>query len=55
MQKNHTFLKNYNNINMYITVIYAMIFLAGAVRMVFASLAKATNNVVIIVLIISAT
>ena len=51
----NTCLKNYNNIIISITVIYAMIFLAGAVRMEFASLAKATNNVVIIVLIISAT
>ena len=52
MQK---FLKNYNNIIISITVIYAMLFLAGAVNMVFASLAIATNNVVLIVRIISAT
>ena len=55
MQKGNTCLKNYNNIIIYITVIYAMIFLAGTVRIAFACLASATNNVVLLVLIISAT
>ena len=54
MQKGNTFLKNYNNIIISITVIYAMIFLAGAVNMAFASLAKATDKVVLLVLIIFA-
>ena len=51
----NTCLKNYNNIIIYITVIYAMIFFAGAVSIEFASLANATNNVVLLVRIISAT
>ena len=42
------------NIIIFITVVYAMILLAGAVSIIFTSLARATNNVVLGVLVIMA-
>ena len=51
---NHPYLKRYNDIIIFITVVYAMILLAGAVSIIFTSLAMATNNVVLVVLIMKA-
>ena len=42
------------NIIIFITVVYAVILLAGAVSIIFTSLASATNNVVLVVLNIMA-
>ena len=51
---NHPYLKWYNDIIIFITVVYTMILLAGAVSIIFTSLAMATNDVVLVVLIITA-
>ena len=51
---NHPYLKWYNDIIIFITVVYAMILLTGAVSIIFTSLARATNYVVFVVLVIMA-
>ena len=49
---NHPYLKRYIDVIIFITVVYAMVLFAGEESIIFTSLARATNNVVLVVLII---